>query len=309
MFAVLFPGQGSQSVGMAKELYDKYDLVKKIFQNADKSLGYSISKIILEGDQNKLNLTEHTQPAIFVVSYSIFSVIKSEFNINLNKAKFFAGHSLGEYSALACAGAISFDNAITLLSKRGKSMQSAVPIGVGGMIAILGKEVESIENILSSNDYESCQIANDNCPGQVVVSGKLTMINKLNDFLKKESIKSILLPVSAPFHCNLMSKSTDIMKIEIEKTDFRTPQPKIISNVNATGQDDKELIKNLLIKQIESRVEWRKSINFMIKEGIKQFIEIGPGKVLSGLIKRIDRSLKVSTINKEEDIKLININD
>ena len=188
-------------------------------------------------------------------------------------------------------------------------MQSAVPVGEGGMIAILGKEVDFIDNILSSNNFETCQIANDNCPGQVVVSGKLNIINKLNEFLKKQLIKSIILPVSAPFHCNLMNKSTDVMKIEIEKTNFKTPIPKIISNVNAIEQNDTNIIKELLIKQIESRVEWRKSINFMIKEGVNEFIEIGPGKVLSGLIKRIDRSLKVSAINNEEDIKLIKIND
>jgi len=309
MFAVLFPGQGSQSVGMCRELYDKYDLVKQIFQNADKSLGYSISKIILEGGSEKLNLTEYTQPAIFVASYSIFTLIKKKFNIDLNKAKFFAGHSLGEYSALSCGGAISFNDAIRLLSKRGKSMQSAVPVGEGGMIAVLGKEVDFIDNILSSNNFETCQIANDNCPGQVVVSGKLNIINKLNEFLKKQLIKCIILPVSAPFHCNLMNKSTNVMRIEIEKTNFKTPVPKIISNVNAIEQNDANVIKELLIKQIESRVEWRKSINFMIKEGVNEFIEIGPGKVLSGLIKRIDRSLKVSAINKEEDIKLIKIND
>ena len=309
MFAVMFPGQGSQAIGMAKEFYDRYSFVKNIFKKADEVLEFPISKLILEGPSDQLNITENTQPSIFLVSYSIFSVVKSEFNIDLNKAKYFAGHSLGEYSALAAANSIDFENAIRLLKKRGRSMQLAVPFGKGAMIAILGQEIKDIEKILLNIGVENCQIANDNCPGQIVVSGTLSEINKLIDILKKLSIKNIKLPVSAPFHCKLMKTSTEIMKKEINNTKFNTPSPKIISNVNALEQDNIDTIKNLLIEQIESTVKWRESVQYMIKNGVKKFIEIGPGKVLTGLVKRIDKNVESYSINNDEDIKKININD
>ena len=309
MFAVMFPGQGSQTIGMAKEFYDKYSLVKNIFKKADEVLEFPISKLILEGPSDQLNITENTQPSIFLVSYSIFSVVKSEFNIDLNKAKYFAGHSLGEYSALTAANSIDFENAIRLLKKRGRSMQLAVPFGKGAMIAILGQEIKDIEKILLNIGVENCQIANDNCPGQIVVSGTLSEINKLIDTLKKLSIKNIKLPVSAPFHCKLMKTATEIMKKEINNTKFNTPSPKIISNVNALEQDNIDTIKNLLIEQIESTVKWRESVQYMIKNGVKKFIEIGPGKVLTGLVKRIDKNVESYSINNDEDIKKININD
>ncbi len=309
MFAVIFPGQGSQTIGMAKEFYDKYSLVKNIFKKADEVLEFPISKLILEGPSDQLNITENTQPSIFLVSYSIFSVVKSEFNIDLNKAKYFAGHSLGEYSALTAANSIDFENAIRLLKKRGRSMQLAVPFGKGAMIAILGQEIKDIEKILLNIGVENCQIANDNCPGQIVVSGTLSEINKLIDTLKKLSIKNIKLPVSAPFHCKLMKTATEIMKKEINNTKFNTPSPKIISNVNALEQDNIDTIKNLLIEQIESTVKWRESVQYMIKNGVKKFIEIGPGKVLTGLVKRIDKNVESYSINNDEDIKKININD
>ena len=309
MFAVIFPGQGSQVIGMAKEFYDKYSFVKNIFKKADEVLEFPISKLILEGPSDQLNITENTQPSIFLVSYSIFSVVKSEFNIDLNKAKYFAGHSLGEYSALTAANSIDFENAIRLLKKRGRSMQLAVPFGKGAMIAILGQEIKDIEKILLNIGVENCQIANDNCPGQIVVSGTLSEINKLTDTLKKLSIKNIKLPVSAPFHCKLMKTATEIMKKEINNTKFIRPSPKIISNVNALEQDNIDTIKNLLIEQIESTVKWRESVQYMIKNGVKKFIEIGPGKVLTGLVKRIDKNVESYSINNDEDIKKININD
>ena len=309
MFSVIFPGQGSQSVGMAKDLYNRFSIVKNIFKRADDVLKFSISKIIFDGPETELNLTKNTQPAIFIVSYSIFSIIKSEFNINLNTAKYFAGHSLGEYSALACSNAIKFEDSIKLLNKRGISMQEAVPIGEGAMLVILGKEVEDVEKILIDKNLKDCQIANDNCPGQLVVSGKTKSIDELNGILKKISIKSIKLPVSAPFHCSLMKKSTEIMNNEINNTQFSNPQPNIISNVTATEQKDKNMIKKLLIEQIENRVRWKESINYMISNGVRRFIEIGPGKVLTGLIKRIDKTVETLSINNEDDIKKIKIND
>jgi [acyl-carrier-protein] S-malonyltransferase len=310
MFSVIFPGQGSQIVGMGKEFYTKFDTVKKLFNDADEILGFSISNLILEGPKDKLDLTENTQPAIFLVGYSIFQLLKKEFNIDLNKANFFAGHSLGEYTALASANALSFSDTLRILKIRGNAMQSAVPKGEGGMVAVLGSEIEKIEKIIEENkDKYECFIANDNSNGQLVVSGNNNEIEKFILDLKSNSIKNIKLPVSAPFHCKLMKKATDIMGKEIEKLEFKDPKNILISNVTAKEITSSSLLKDLLIKQIESRVRWRESVILMINKGVSQFIEIGPGKILSGLIKRTDKNIKVNAINHEEDIKLININD
>ena len=310
MFSVIFPGQGSQIVGMGKEFYTKFDTVKKLFNDADEILGFSISNLILEGPKDKLDLTENTQPAIFLVGYSIFQLLKKEFNIDLNKANFFAGHSLGEYTALASANALSFSDTLRILKIRGNAMQSAVPKGEGGMVAVLGSEIEKIEKIIKENkDKYECFIANDNSNGQLVVSGNNNEIEKFILDLKSNSIKNIKLPVSAPFHCKLMKKATDIMGKEIEKLEFKDPKNILISNVTAKEITSSSLLKDLLIKQIESRVRWRESVILMINKGVSQFIEIGPGKILSGLIKRTDKNIKVNAINHEEDIKLININD
>ena len=308
MFSVLFPGQGSQSVGMANELYNKFETFKINFKKADDLLNYQLSKIILEGPADKLNLTENTQPAIFLISYSIFQVIKNEFEINLNDAKYFAGHSLGEYTALTCSGVLSFENTIKILKLRGKAMQEAVPKGEGGMIAVLGSELEILEDIINKKKNEfKCFIANDNSNGQIVLSGTMTNIDKLSVYLNSLNIKNIKLSVSAPFHCELMKTATELMRNELAKIVFKEFQTSLISNVTAQEIDDNLLIRDLLIRQIESRVRWRESINYMIKNGVNNFIEIGPGKVLSGLVKRIDKKVKVSAINNEEDIKTIKI--
>jgi len=310
MFSVIFPGQGSQIVGMASQFYSKFDLFKKLYKEADEVLNFPISKLILEGPKEKLDLTENTQPAIFLVGYSIFQLLKKEFKIDLNKAKFFAGHSLGEYTALACAGSLDFASTLKILKIRGSAMQSAVPKGEGSMLAILGSDPETIEKIFYENkDNYQCFIANDNSNGQLVASGRMENINKLSLDLTSKNIKNIKLSVSAPFHCNLMNKATMLMKKEIEKLEFKDFQNLLISNVTATEIKDKSMLKDLLVKQIESRVRWRESVLYMINNGVNQFIEIGPGKVLSGLIKRIDRNVKISAINKEEDISIVKIND
>jgi len=310
MFSVIFPGQGSQMVGMGKELHNKYTLVQDLFKEADDTVEFSISSLILEGPKEELDLTENTQPAIFLLSYSIFKLIKEEFNINLNKASFFAGHSLGEYSALASAGALTFSDTLKILKIRGKAMQSSIPKNEGGMVAVLGSKIEIIENIIdeNKNKYE-CFIANDNSEGQIVVSGNIQELEKLTTDLKANNIKNIKLPVSAPFHCKLMNKATMVMQEEISKLNFEEPKNVLISNVTGKEIPNANVLKDLLVKQIESRVRWRESAQLMINKGTSQFIEIGPGKVLSGLIKRIDRNVKVSAINTEEDIKLININE
>ena len=308
MISIIFPGQGSQLVGMGKDLFNKFDLVKKLFKEADDVLEFSLSKTILEGPKNLLDQTVNTQPAIFLISYSIFNLVKKEFNIDLNKAKYFAGHSLGEYSALSSGGYLSFAKTIKLLKARGDAMQNAVPKGEGGMVAVLGTSIKVIEKILNDNkDNFNVEIANDNCEGQIVLSGKNKDLDKLFLFLKSKNIRNIKLPVSAPFHCRLMSKATEVMKNELEKIEFDDSKIILISNVTANEIKDKDELKKLLIEQIEKRVRWRESIEYMIDKGVNHFIEVGPGKVLSGLVKRINKDVKINTINNENDIKDIKI--
>jgi len=308
MFSVIFPGQGSQAIGMGKEFYDKFNLVKDLFKKADEVLEIPLSKIILEGPKDKLDLTINTQPAIFLVSYSIFSVATKEYNVNLDKAKYFAGHSLGEYSALSAAGYLNFSDTIKLLRTRGSAMQNAVSEGEGGMLAILGSQIKIIEEILENNKNNfNVQIANDNSEGQIVISGRKKDLIGLTDILKLKKIKNIKLPVSAPFHCKLMSKATSIMREQIEKTKFDDSNKRLISNVTASEISNKEELKKLLVEQIENRVRWRESIINMINKGVNHFIEIGPGKVLSGLVKRINKDVKIDIINGESDINNLRI--
>ena len=308
MFSVIFPGQGSQIVGMGKELFDRFEIVKKLFEEADDSLGVSLSKIIMNGPKEELDLTVNTQPAIFLISYCIFKLAKEEFNVDLNKAKFFAGHSLGEYSALSCSKYLSFSETIKVLKIRGDAMQNSVPKGEGGMVAILGSKIDIVEKILIENEKNfNVEIANDNSEGQIVLSGKTNDLVKLINFLKDKKIKNIKLPVSAPFHSKLMNKATEIMKKEINKLNFQDGSNTLISNVTAKEIINKDELKKLLINQIESRVRWRESVIYMINNGVKKFIEIGPGKVLSGLVRRIDRHVEISTINHEDDIRKLEI--
>ena len=308
MFSVIFPGQGSQLVGMGKEFFDKYDLVKKLFREADDTLGLNLSKIILDGPKEKLDLTINTQPAIFLISFSIYKLITKEFKKDLTKAKYFAGHSLGEYSALSAAGYLDFSDTLKVLRIRGDAMQNSVPNGEGGMLAILGSTVIEIEKILSDNNINSnIQIANDNSEGQLVLSGRNLDLDILIKILKSKKIKNLKLPVSAPFHCKLMNKATEIMRKEIDKLSFHNSENKLISNVTADEISDKNELKKLLIYQIENRVRWRESVINMINKGVNHFIEIGPGKVLSGLVKRINKNVKINTINNESDIKDLDI--
>ncbi len=308
MFSVIFPGQGSQMVGMGKDLYDNFEIVRKLFKEADEALNYSISKIILDGPKDELDLTVNTQPAIYLVSYSIFNLVKEEFNIDLNKAKYFAGHSLGEYSALSCAGYLNFSETLKILRIRGDAMQNSVPKGQGGMVAVLGSTIEIIEKILTeNNELFKVQIANDNSVGQIVLSGRTEDLEKLIQILKENSIKNIKLPVSAPFHCDLMKNATKIMTEELNKLNFKSGKNNLISNVTANEINDSDKLKTLLTQQIENRVRWRESVIYMMNNNVNHFIEIGPGKVLSGLVKRINKDVKIDTINNQNDIEKINI--
>ncbi len=305
MKTLIFPGQGSQSVGMGQDLYKTFALVKKIFKEADEKLNYSISKIILEGPESDLKLTKNTQPAILTVSYSIFKLITEEFNIQIKDIKYFAGHSLGEYSALVSSNSLSFSDAVYLLHERGKSMQEAVPEGKGSMLAVMGSKIEDLEKYIEGmgKDKGVCEIANDNSNAQVILSGDKMAIDEISKILKSNKKKSIFLPVSAPFHCSLMNPAAKIMEDKINQTNFKNPSVDLVSNVTAESVRDSEKIKSLLVRQIFSKVRWRESVLFMIKNGVNEFIEIGPGKVLSGLVKRISDKVLSKSINTIEDIK------
>ncbi len=305
MRALLFPGQGSQVVGMGSEFYNNFEIVKKIFSEADDKLNYPISKIILEGPENDLQLTKNTQPAILTVSYSIFKVLRDEFNFNLSDFKYLAGHSLGEYSALVCSDSISFTDAIYLLHERGKAMQESVPVGKGSMIAVLGSNIKEIKKIIQNElDEEGvCEIANDNADGQIIISGDKLKVQSLQLIFKEKKIKTIPLKVSAPFHCSLMKSAAETMSEKINATNFRKPLLKIINNVTALPEQDPSNIKKLLVQQIFSTVRWRESLIKMSIDGVKNFIEIGPGKVLTGMVKRTLKDANCFSINSITDIK------
>ena len=306
MNALLFPGQGSQLIGMGSEFYNKFEKVKKIFKEADEKLNFSISKIILEGPEDKLQMTENTQPAILIVSYSIFTILQKEFNIDYKSFKYFAGHSLGEYSALVCSDSLLFNDALYLLNERGKAMQEAVPVGKGSMIAVLGLKAGEITNIIGKiNSNKICEIANDNADGQVIVSGEKDVIEILKKDLKSQKIKTIPLKVSAPFHCSLMRPAAQKMTQKINNTNFKKPLIEIISNVTAKAESDSSKIKDLLIEQIFSTVRWRESLEFMFNNGVKNFIEIGPGKALTGMVKRTLKNSNSFSINSIDDMKII----
>ncbi len=304
MKTLMFPGQGSQSVGMGADLYKNFELVKKIFKQADEKLNFPISKVILEGPDNELKLTKNTQPAIMLVSYSIYKLIVDEFGIPTKDIKYYCGHSLGEYSALVSIGSLKFEDAIYLLHERGKSMQEAVPEGKGAMLAVLGLKMDEIEDYIKQvKNIGVCEIANDYSENQIILSGEKKTIDEISNIFKNKKIKSIILPVSAPFHCSLMKSAAEKMKDKILKTNFQNPEKELISNVTAKPISDSSTIKKLLIDQICSRVRWRESLLYMVENGTKEFIEIGPGKVLSGLAKRISRNIKVKIIYTIEDIK------
>ena len=309
MNTLLFPGQGSQVVGMGKQFYDEFNIVKKIFDEADEKLKFKLSNIILEGPSDQLQLTKNTQPAILVVSYSIFKVLKDEFNYDLKKFKFFAGHSLGEYSALVCSESLNFSDAVYLLHERGKAMQQAVPIGKGSMIAVLGLNINEMRTLLEKREDKNliCEIANDNADGQIILSGEKSGIDKFQKTLQKNKIKSIPLKVSAPFHCSLMKPAAKSMEEKIDSTNFKDPMIKIINNVTASEEIRSEIIKKLLVDQIFSTVKWRESLINMSNNGIKNYIEIGPGKVLTGMVKRTIKNSVCFSINSIDDInKFIN---
>ena len=267
-------------------------------------MNFSISKLILNGPEDQLQLTQNTQPSILTVSFSIFKVLKDEFNFDFNTFNYFAGHSLGEYSALVCSESLKFEDALYLLYERGKAMQEAVPVGKGSMLAILGAKIKDISDLLNSfKEKGVCEIANDNADGQVIVSGDKDSVVSFQSLLKEKKIKSIPLKVSAPFHCSLMKSAADKMSDKIKNTNFRSPTHSILSNVTAKIEKNPENIKKLLIDQIFSTVKWRETIINISNEGVSNFVEIGPGKVLTGMVKRTVKNVNCFSINSIDDIK------
>ena len=303
--AFVFPGQGSQFVGMGVELAKAFPVARQTFEEVDEALGQPLSQIIFEGPIEDLTLTENAQPALMAVSIAVMRVLEKEGGVEIPAvAKFFAGHSLGEYSALAAAKSFGVIEAARILKIRGSAMQEAVPVGEGGMAAILGIEMELAEKIaFEAGQGEVCSIANDNAVGQIVFSGNILAINRAIEIASKKGAKrSILLPVSAPFHCSMMASAADIMSTELATLVIDEPIVPIVSNVIAKGEISPIEIRKLLIEQVTSRVRWRESVLFMKKNGVDTLIEVGAGKVLSGLTRRIDRDLKSVSIQQPDEI-------
>ena len=305
MKAIIFPGQGSQKAGMASEFQSNFKIVKDIFLRADEALKFKLSKIILNGSDEDLKKTEITQPAILTTSFAIFSVLKKEFNFDFSTTKYVAGHSLGEYSALVAADSLKLEDAVTLVHERGKLMQEAVPEGEGAMLAVMGLNIDELNSLLKKYDNKKgvCEIANDNSLGQIILSGNKESLVVFSKILKAEKKRSIFLPVSAPFHCSLMKPAAENMKSFLKKTEFKNPNLQLISNVTALPIEKNGDIAELLYKQIFSQVRWRESVEYMINTGINDFIEIGPGKVLSGLVKRTNDKVLTRSLTKIDDIK------
>jgi len=302
--SILFPGQGSQYVGMGLDFYKNFKEARDVFDEVDDSLKNNLSKIIFDDARGDINLTANTQPAIMATGVAIFRVIKEKKGIKINDFDFCAGHSLGEYTALVCSESLTLKDASMILRARGDAMQSAVKPGDGAMAAILGAEISEIEHIISKINLESVEISNDNCPGQIVISGKKDEIEKCCLEIKNRiQKKNVNLPVSAPFHCKLMIPASDEIKDLIMKVDFKNPKIPIITNVQAEETFDSFVIKNLLIEQIYKRVRWREIIERMFFNQVSQFIEIGPGKSLSGMLKRFKKDVLIKNYNCVEDLE------
>ena len=303
MRAFVFPGQGAQTIGMGKALAVAYPAAKAVFDEVDDALGQHLSKLIWEGDIDTLTLTANAQPALMATSLAALCALQAE-GVALKTASFVAGHSLGEYSALAAVGAISIANTARLLRIRGIAMQEAVPVGVGAMAAILGLDFEAVTAVAAAaSKGEVCEAANDNDPGQVVVSGQKAAVERAVVLAKEAGAKrAVLLPVSAPFHCALMEPAAARMEKALSEVEVLVPLLPLIANVTAAAISDPSTIKSLLVQQVTGSVRWRESIMYLAAVGVTEIWEIGAGKALSGMVRRIDRTLTCQTIGSPEDI-------
>jgi [acyl-carrier-protein] S-malonyltransferase len=306
--AFLFPGQGSQYVGMGKDLAENFAEARDVFARIDESLKQNLSKIMFEGPEADLNLTENTQPALMAVSMAVINILKSQGGIRIeNACQFVAGHSLGEYVALTATGALDLEDTARLLKLRGQSMQRAVPVGVGSMAAVLGLDLPDVLAVTKeAGGAEVCQVANDNSPGQVVISGHKAAIEKASALATERGAKrAVLLPVSAPFHCSLMAPAAQVMAQALADTNIRKPSVPIVCNITARAEDDPSVLRRLLVDQITGMVRWRESVMWMKEQGVTEAVEIGAGKVLAGLVKRIEKDIVCESVGTPEGIEAL----
>ena len=304
--AFVFPGQGSQAVGMGRDLAEAFPVARHLFEEVDEALDQKLSKIMFEGPEETLILTENAQPALMAVSMAVMRVLAEDGNVTVaNKAAFVAGHSLGEYSALAAASAISLGDTARLLKLRGQSMQKAVPVGVGAMAAIIGPELEVVRDIAAqAAGGQVCDVGNDNAPGQVVISGDTAAVERAVKIAADQGVRrSIMLPVSAPFHCALMEPAADVMQDALADTNLSAPVVPVVANVTAEAVSDPDVIRELLVRQVTEMVRWRECVLHMKEQGVDTLIELGAGKVLGGLTRRIDREMTGRSVQGPDDIE------
>jgi len=301
--AFVFPGQGAQTIGMGRALADAYPASRAVFEEVDEALGESLSALIWEGDQDTLTLTQNAQPALMATSIAAMRALEEE-GIGIDRAAFVAGHSLGEYSALCAAGVLTVADTARLLRTRGQAMQEAVPVGVGAMAAVLGLDFAAVAEVAAeASQGEVCQAANDNDPGQVVVSGHKAAVERACEIAKGRGAKrAMLLPVSAPFHCAMMEPAAAVMKEALAGVDMKAPAATVVPNVRVAGESDPAVLRELLVEQVTGAVRWRESVLWMAGQGVTEIWEIGAGKALSGMVRRIDREVATRAIGTPEDV-------
>ncbi|MGR3513297.1 MAG: ACP S-malonyltransferase [Paracoccaceae bacterium] len=301
--AFVFPGQGAQAIGMGKDLADAYPAAKAVFDEVDEALGEKLSTLIWEGDIETLTLTQNAQPALMATSLAAVRALEVE-GISVSKASFVAGHSLGEYSALCAAGSFGVADAARLLRLRGQAMQSAVPVGEGAMAAVLGLDIEAVEALAAdAAEGEVCEVANENDPAQTVVSGSKSAIDRVVAMAKERGAKRALpLPVSAPFHCAMMQPAAEAMAAALQEVEIKAPSMPVVANVVAEAVSDPDVIRRLLVEQVAGRVRWRSSVEWMAGQGVTGFWELGAGKALSGMIRRIAKEAETRAIGTASDV-------